>query len=268
VRRAWSGAAHRRKTAAGPSVNALRLAGAALAFLLLLCPRPGQAASFQVDPVRVHLEPGRVVETLVVRNDGEGVLRFEATLLRWEMAADGSWVQTPSDDLVLHPQYLEVPARGEARMRVGTLDPIPADAPQRAYRIELMQQADPAAPAGTALQMLTKVSLPVFVGGTGPARPVLRALRFTPDGLSLALANQGGRYLPQQAAQVRLLDAAGRELAVLAPGIGYVLPGAELPLRLPLPAHACRAARVLELVPAEGAPVRAELPAGERHCGR
>lgn len=249
-------------------MNAFRLAGFALAFLLPLCPVSAQAASFQVNPVRAHLEPGRAVETLVVRNDGAAVLRFEATLLRWEMAADGSWVQTPSDDLVLHPQYLEVPAGGEARMRVGSLDPIAADAPQRAYRIELMQQADPAAPAGTALQMLTKVSLPVFVGGAGQARPTLRTLRFTPGGLSLVVANEGARYLPQQAGQFRLLDAAGRELAALAPGIGYVLAGAELPLALRIPAHACRAARTLEFVPAEGAPVRADLPGGERHCGR
>jgi P pilus assembly chaperone PapD len=249
-------------------VNAFRLAGFALAFLLLPCPSPGQAASFQVNPVRAHLEPGRAVETLVVRNDGDAVLRFEATLLRWEMAADGSWVQTPSDDLVLHPQYLEVPAGGEARMRVGSLEPIAANTPQRAYRIELMQQADPAAPAGTALQMLTKVSLPVFAGGGDQARPTLRGLRFAPGGLSLVIANQGGRYFPQQAGQFRLLDAAGRELAALSPGIGYLLAGAELPLVLPVPAPACRAARVLEFVPVDGAPVRADLPGGERHCGR
>jgi fimbrial chaperone protein len=249
-------------------VNLFRLAGIALAVVLSCMPPAAYAAAFQVNPVRVHLEPGRAVETLVVRNDGDAVLRFEATLLRWEMAADGSWVQTPSDDLVLHPQYLVVPARGEARMRVGALDPITADAPQRAYRIELMQQADPAAPAGSALQMLTKVSMPVFVGGSDQARLSLQALRFTARGLSLVVANQGGRYLPQQAAQVRLLDAAGSELATLAPGIGYVLAGAELPLMLQLPAPACRAARVLELVPADGAPVRADLPAGERHCPR
>jgi fimbrial chaperone protein len=249
-------------------VNPFRPAGIVLAVVLSWTPAAASAASFQVDPVRVHLEPGRAVETLVVRNDGDGVLRFEATLLRWEMTADGSWVQTPSDDLVLHPQYLEVPARGEARMRVGALDPIAAGAPQRAYRVELMQQADPAAPAGSALQVLTKVSLPVFVGGSDQARPALRGLRFTPGGLSLVVANEGGRYLPQQAAQVRLLDAAGRELAALAPGVGYVLAGAELPLSLQLPAHACRAARVLEFVPDEGAPVRADLPGGERHCGR
>lgn len=249
-------------------MNASRFAGLVLAVVLASLQPAAFAASFQVNPVRAHLEPGRAVETLVVRNDGDGVLRFEATLLRWEMAADGSWVQTPSDDLVLHPQYLEVPARGEARMRVGVLDPILPDSPQRAYRIELMQQADPAAAAGTVLQMLTKVSLPVFVGGTDDARIVLRSMRFTPRGLSLVIANQGGRYLPQQAAQVRLLDAAGRELATLAPGVGYVLAGAELPFTLQLPAHACRAARVLEFVPDGGAPVRADLPGDERHCGR
>jgi fimbrial chaperone protein len=249
-------------------VNLFRPAGIALAVALSCLAHAASAASFQVNPVRAHLEPGRVVETLVVRNDGDAVLRFEASLLRWEMAADGSWVQTPSDDLVLHPQYLEVPARGEARMRVGVLDPILPDAPQRAYRIELMQQADPAAAAGTVLQMLTKVSLPVFVGGAGDARPALHSLRFTPRGLALVVANEGGRHLPQQAARFRLLDGAGSELATLSPGVGYVLAGAGLPLTLQLPAHACRAARVLEFVPVDGAAVRADLPGGERHCSR
>lgn len=249
-------------------MNPFRLAGLVLAALLWTAPPQARAAAFQVDPVRAHLGPGRMVETLTVRNDGDVPLRFEASLLRWEMAADGRWVQTPSDDLVLHPHSLEVPARGEARLRIGSLEPLPVDAPERAYRIELMQQPDPAAPAGAALQMLTKVSLPVFVGGAGAPRPELRALRFGDKGLSLVLANRGGRYLPQQAARARLLDGSGAELAVVPLMLGYVLAGAELPLEIAIPAAACRAARTLELLPAEGKAVRIALPGGARACAR
>ena len=225
------------------------------------------AAAFQVNPVRAHLEARHAVETIVVSNDSDTALRFEASLLRWEMAADGQWVLTPSDDLVLHPLYLEVAPRSPAPLRIGALDPIAPDQPQRAYRIELMQQADQAAVAGPALQILTKVSLPVFVGGAGEAQPKLRAPRFADGSLVFVLGNGGGRYLPQQSAQARLLDASGRLLASPRIELGYVLAGAELPVTLPVAAAICRDARRLELLPAEGAAITLELPATGRRCG-
>lgn len=228
---------------------------------------PGAAAAeFQVNPVRVHLEPRRAVETIVVSNDSDATLRFEASLLRWEMAADGQWVQTPSDDLVLHPQYLEVAPRSQSPLRVGALDPIAAGQPQRAYRIELMQQADPGATAGPALQILTKVSLPVFVGGEGEAEPALRAPRFADGALAFVLGNGGGRYLSQQTVQARLLDASGRLLASAPIELSYVLAGAELPVTLPVAAAVCRDARRLELQPTDGAAIALALPAAGRRC--
>lgn len=237
----------------------------AVAGLTALAPEAA-AAAFQVNPVRVHLEPRRAVETIVVSNDGDAALRFEASLLRWEMAADGRWVLTPSDDLVLHPQYLEVAPRSQARLRVGALDPIAPGQPQRAYRIELMQQADPGAAAGTALQILTKVSLPVFVGGAGQPQSTLRAPRFADGALAFVMGNAGGRYLPQQSAQARLLDASGRLLASPRIELGYVLAGAELPVTLPVAAAVCRDARRLELRPAEGAAIALALPTAGRRC--
>lgn len=225
------------------------------------------AAEFNINPTRVHLERARAVETLVLGNADPRPLSFEASVKRWTMAADGSWQLEPSDDLVVHPLVFTVPPGEQARLRVGTLDPEAAAG--RAYRIEL-QQLPRGDTEGVAVEVLTRVSVPVFIQPVAAAPVVaIPEAGFGADGLQVTLANAGAGYLPPQDARLRLLDDAGRVLAEAPLTIGYVLAGARLPLPAqPVADAACaRAARVELDLPETGGTVVAPLPAGPRRCG-
>ncbi|MGY1518874.1 fimbrial biogenesis chaperone [Luteimonas sp. A482] len=225
------------------------------------------AAEFSLNPTRVHLDRARAIETLVLGNADPLPLSFEASVKRWTMAADGSWELQPSDDLVVHPLVFTVQPGEQARLRVGTLKPEASS--ERAYRVEL-QQLPRGSVDGVAIEVLTRVSVPVFIQAASPAPEAgLSAASFGSEGLQLTLANTGSQYLPPQDARLRLLDASGRILAESPLTIGYVLAGAQLPLPAQsVSAAACtQAARVELELPESAATLVAPLPASPRRCG-
>lgn len=227
------------------------------------------AAEFTLNPTRVHLDRARSIETLVLGNADARPLSFEASVQQWAMAADGSWQLQPSDDLVVHPLVFTVQPGEQARLRVGTLEP--DTAAERAYRIEL-QQLPGGGTDGVQVEVLTRLSVPVFVRPPAPTPATGAALEgasFGADGLRLTLANTGAHYLPPQEARLRLLDAGGRTLEETPLAVGYVLAGAQLPLPVhPVAGQACaRAARVELHLPETDATVVAPLPASPRRCG-
>lgn len=243
--------------------------------LFAACAGSAVAAEFSLNPTRVHLDRRRAIETVVVGNADTRPLSFEVSIERWTMAADGAWQLQPSGDLVVHPLLFTVPPGSQARLRVGTLST--AVEGERAYRIELQQLPGDDADAGIQVELLTRISVPVFVHAPGAeAELALAEPAIDGAGLRVALANTGSRYLPPQQARLRLLDGQGRVQHEASVDVGYVLAGARLPLRLPaVPAAACaRTARIELQLQGEspetgstGSTVAAPLPAGARRCG-
>jgi P pilus assembly chaperone PapD len=241
-----------------------RLAPFLVPLVLLLAPS-GQAAEFQLSPTRVQLDPKHLVDTVVVGNSGSAPLRFEVSVKRWRMAADGSWLLEPSDDLIVHPLVLDIAPGSRARLRVGQLSPS-QDPAETSYRIELDEQAT-SANASNSVRMLTRISLPVFVegGDAGAPSASLASAQWHGDALSFALRNSGDRYLPPQALDVKVLGASGTILARQSLQGNYVLAGATLPVRMHLAHTLCDRANELRVHLQEtGTELR--LPLAPRHC--
>jgi fimbrial chaperone protein len=236
-----------------------------LAPLLLLPWMTAHAAEFQLSPTRVQLAPRHLVDTVVVGNSGAAPLRFEVSVKRWHMAADGSWQLVPSDDLIVHPLLLDIPAGEKARLRVGQLVPS-QDPEEAAYRIELDEQE--VAPRQTnSVRMLTRISLPVFVRGDAAGAPAasLQAPQWHGAALAFAMHNAGDGFLPPQTLDVQVRAADGTVLAAQALQGNYVLAGATLPLRMHMTQAACARASELRVHLQEtGSDLR--LPLSPRHC--
>lgn len=225
-----------------------------------------QAAQFTLNPTRVHLDRDRASETLTLGNMEDRDISFEVEVKRWRQQADGSWQLTADDGLVVHPLVVTVPAGGKARFRVGTLSPVVAE--EEAFRVELLQLPDPRPAQGAAVELLTKMSIPVFVQPQGGAvRIELRQPRLARDAVRVDLANIGDRYLAPQDSRLRLLDAQGRIVREESLATGYVLPGAALPLARPLNAGECARIDRIELALAEpAASVAVAVPTGAGRC--
>ncbi|MEO8999379.1 MAG: fimbria/pilus periplasmic chaperone [Rhodanobacter sp.] len=213
-----------------------------LAALLLTVALPvARAATFSVSPIRVELDARHRAAILTVNNSGDAPLRMQVRPMLWIMQADGQWKLTPSDDLIVTPELLEVSPGKSLQMRVGSL--VDAGASETSYRLlidELPNLGDGKSAARPEIKVLTQVSLPVFDEPAVPRRmPLLRSASLRKDVLELGIGNDGSQRLDAQSVKVSLYDSAGHVLGDHDEVENYVLAGSTWFLRLKLPATSC-----------------------------
>jgi fimbrial chaperone protein len=223
------------------------------------------ASQFAVTPVRIELSPRHPTETIALRNQEASELRFSVVPKRWTMDAGGHWLLVDADDLIVHPRTLVVPPGQTRLLRAGTASPR-VDS-EVAYRIEISEQpAQGAAPATRpVMQVLTRMSLPVFIAPAEPAPKFsLASARLAPGALDLSLKADGNVHLGPQKA--RLLVAKGVDPVDVE--LGYLLPGASIELHVPLTREQCPGSGTIMLSlhepPLE---LKTQVPGGAAGCG-
>jgi fimbrial chaperone protein len=218
------------------------------------------AAQFRISNVRLHLDASRPVDTIVLTSEDTRDVSFEVHVLGWTQKADGTWDLAPTQDLVVHPLILKMPANGEGRVRVGTIAPTVTD--EHAYRVELQELPDTSNPEPGKIRMLTKISVPVFVEpAKAKATPALSIA-----GGALVLGNTGTAYLPPGQGTLKVRDAKGRTLHEGKLDTNYVLPGAHLPLKPEMPSSACAHAASVEVTLPDTQPVSTTVSSGSWRC--
>lgn len=189
------------------------------ALLFALTLGAGSAWAFQVRPVRVDLGSRQPAAQLVVSNPTTRTLLIQAEAFDWSQDKDREGL-TPTGNLIVNPPIFELAPGAQQVVRVGLRRAIEA-AVEVPYRIWLTQVATPGEATDTGVQMLLRVSLPVFVTGAGTGAPQAVWTRGAADG-ALELGNSGARHLHVR--ELRLL-ADGASAEPLAPC--YALPGGQ-----------------------------------------
>lgn len=206
------------------------LSSCVLAAVMALSASPSaQAADFSINPTRINLDSTKAVDTLTLVSNEDREVSFQVSLLKWTQDEKGEWVETPSSDLVVYPALMKMPAKGRGLVRVGAKSKAPL-ATEGTYRLILQELPGAPVSDGTAVRLLTRVSLPVFLAPTTPTvNLTLQAEKFS-KGARLTVLNAGNVHLSPQSTQVEFLDAEGNvvgEPVVAAPGPAYVLGGAR-----------------------------------------
>lgn len=196
------------------------------AWLLALVLGSSAAQAFQVRPVRVDLGSRQPAAQLVVSNPTAQTMLIQADAFEWLQARDKESLN-PTEHLIVNPPIFELAPGAQQVVRVGLRRAVEA-AVELPYRIWLTQVATPGEANDTGVQMLLRVSLPVFVTGaaTGTAQAVWQ--RGVSDG-AVELGNSGARHL-----HVRELRLAAEGAAPQSLGPCYALPGGQC--RWPVPA--------------------------------
>lgn len=161
----------------------------AAALLSSLLAEPSQA--FQVRPVRVDLATRQAAAQLVVSNPTDRSLLIQAQVWSWSQDATEERL-SPAADLIVNPPIFELAPGAQQVVRVGLRQPLPPGREQ-SWRLWLSQVAIPGASADSGVQMLLRVSLPVFGIGEAVDGPAPRWWR--QDGVSVGLANDGARHV-------------------------------------------------------------------------
>lgn len=193
---------------------------------LMLCSFAASAATFSVSPVRIFMQARERATAVTVVNEGDTDMVMQAELFQWSQQPDGKDQLTPTDDLLLAPPILKLPARSRQVLRLANLKPVPPGE-QLSYRMivrELPEAAD--AKPGVQLQVSLALSLPIFITPPGAkSRLTCEAQRKSAEVISATCHNAGEAYALPVSFAVR--SASGEVLlSQNVPG-GYVLPGAQ-----------------------------------------
>lgn len=209
--------------------------------LLLLLPVAAQATPVSVTPTTVVLMPGSNSELVTLTNESDTSARFEITAHAWTETEDGRTTLGPTQDLIVFPALLELPARGQKKIRLGTENT--RTTVERNYRLairELPQAASAQNPL--QIQVLTNMTLPIFVAN--PEAQAKIALQVDPPAagkMRFTVSNTGGAHFMLQRIDIIGQGAAGEAFNVGQKG-WYVLAGGRRTFEVALGGARCAAA--------------------------
>ena len=198
---------------------------ATLVALIALLAGASSVHAFQVRPVRVDLGARQPASQLVVSNPTARTLLVQAEAFDWTQDKDQEHL-APSSNLIVNPPIFELAPGAQQVVRVGLRRAIEGGV-QKHHRVWLSQVATPGSDSESGVQMLLRVSLPVFVTGSGTGAPQAVWQRQAGSG-AIELGNSGQRHLHVR--ELRLL-AEGEKTATLGPC--YALPGGLCRWQLP-----------------------------------
>jgi fimbrial chaperone protein len=203
-----------------------------IAAVLLLVHSFSLAGEFSVSPIRLNLSGAARSQLLTINNIGSAPARFLVRSAGWTVTEAGAVELSGDDKLVVFPASFVVAPKASQNIRVGT-DQAATDTEQT-WRIVLEELPNPDAPsgAGTTINVLSVLSVPVFMPPTTARKSMELGLQSV-NGVTatVMISNKGNAHEMVSAVSVTALR--GEEVAAQAQMEGwYLLPGKRRVLNL------------------------------------
>lgn len=220
------------------------LVGAVFAWSVLAV--PARAATLQISPVLVDLQPQQSATGIMLRNPGVTPVYGQVRVYAWDQA-QGEDVLTPTQEILASPPIIQVPPKGEQLVRLVRAGKELA-ALEQSYRLVIDEIPDPSTPMVNGVVLRMRYSVPVFVAGATPEPVPELAWHLSRQGKEwvLRLDNSGTRYA--QVASLQLLSGADSPLAKVDGLLGYALARRERLWRFPAKQDAAGQIRIRAMV--------------------
>lgn len=197
-----------------------------LLFALMILTSPSHATGFSVSPIKVNLTPeNNKVMSLKIHNSSEELVSIQAELMSWDQKEGKDIYESKTREVLVTPPIFTVPPGETQIIRVGLRRAV--DLKQElSYRLFLQELPPPIPDKTNGLQMVMRMSLPVFVApATGPVGSDLswRIHQVNKHNLILESYNHGNGHA--QVTELRLKLPDGQEL--VQKNNTYILPGSK-----------------------------------------
>ena len=204
------------------------------ASLLSLIPLDSaSAARLRISPIGLHLSATERAGAITIVNTDERPVNLQLRIYQWSELEDGQEQLDKTDDMIVSPPAITVPAGASYTIRIAR----PAVAPvngELSYRLlidELPQPDDPRT-VGQGIKMVLRNSLPVFVTDTKAMADLKWAVWQDEAGVHAQAQNRGKRHA--KIADLTLQTATGAPLSFGGGLNGYVLGGATRTFTVPV----------------------------------
>lgn len=226
--------------------------------LALVCATAARAADFDVSPTRLELSAQQRTGHLTLRNPGATPLRLQVQVKAWQQGVEGEVQLSDTDEVSLFPSLFELAPGASRSVRLGVGGG--EGAVEKTYRV-LIDELPERALAGGAVQVVTRLSVPLFFGRQGlRAGPELTAPVLQGGAVAFSVRNVGTSRFIATRALVQGEDGAGRVVVQGEAAGWYVLAGGERKFVVAVRGEAAeRVARVVVQVETDGGLLRSEV---------
>ena len=195
------------------------------AAVMLLIYGAAFAGEFSVSPTRLNLSGASRSQLLSITNAGATPSRFLVRAAGWSVSESGVVELSPDDKLVVFPASFTVAPKATQNIRIGTDQP--AGDTEQTWRIILEELPNPDAQssANTTINVLSVLSVPVFMPPTSSRKSMELALDSVKAGTAtVVLTNKGNAH--EMIAAVSVAALRGETVLAQAQQEGwYLLPG-------------------------------------------
>ena len=216
------------------------LAGVVLGVLGAL--EPARASAFRVSPVQVALSAKASSTLLTLSNESSESLRFQVRAYAWNQKPDGEMELAPTDDLVVFPTLITLPAGKDRKVRIGSATSFGAS--EKSYRV-FFEELPPVAGTGEAttqaeVRVLTRMGIPIFLRPQKPqSAGAIEGLALEGGHLRFLVRNDGNAHFVLRAVRIKGVGAAGDPVFDRDLEGWYVLSGGTRAYDLAIPAELC-----------------------------
>ena len=167
-----------------------------LCVFALLVPKFAGATGWEIDPVRVELNPEQQTAAITVKNGTDQPTSIQIQAVAWSQL-DGKDIYTPTRELLVSPPIVTIAPKGEQIIRVALRRK--ADTTNElTYRISLQELPPQQGPDFMGVQVALRISLPVFVQsqkGEALSKMVWTVSRTAENKLKVGVKNQGNAHI-------------------------------------------------------------------------
>lgn len=213
--------------------------------ILLGLAATASATDLGVSPTRVSLNPARPSSTLTLTNGEAREVLFEVSAHQWKMTPSGKWEETPTTLLRVFPPQIKLGPKGQAVLRMSH-QPVVGLTSELTYRIHLQELPRKHEGGDSKIQLLTKISLPVFLVPPGAKLALsVPSVSWRAGKLVVSVKNAGQLHLHPQSVQATWEGRGGK--STTSTGAPYVLPGSMAEWAIDPPVGGCSGLSALEL---------------------
>lgn len=169
--------------------------GAVLGIGALALAAPVYAGMFSVTPVRIYMTPRDKAVAVTITNESDEDLVMQADVYTWKQKPDGGDDLSLTEDMLLSPPIIKVPARSHQVVRLARLVPMQT-AQQMTYRM-IVREIPEARPAKdkVQLQLALAFSMPIFITPPGAKNKLDCVVKRTSaDAVNAICENTGNAY--------------------------------------------------------------------------
>lgn len=143
-----------------------------LRWLMLLAALASTAQAVTVSPIRVDLSSKQKIASVTINNDSDQVMSFQAETVAWTQV-NGTDSYQPTQDLLISPVVVQIPAKSSQVFRVALRQPLSGDV-EKTYRLILEDVSEVINPQPDIVAVHFKHNLPVYVTPESEAKLALR----------------------------------------------------------------------------------------------